>query len=48
MPTAGELKELELLLVSMLQNKESDEKKLNEADQEYYNIRNLLTERKVS
>jgi chromosome segregation protein len=43
--TAGELKELELLLVSMLQNKESDEKKLNEADQEYYNIRNLLTEK---
>ncbi|MBP9097251.1 MAG: chromosome segregation protein SMC [Ferruginibacter sp.] len=43
--TAGELKELELLLVSMLQNKEADEKKLNEADQEYYNIRNLLTEK---
>ncbi len=43
--TANELKELELLLVNMLQNKESDEKKLNEADQEYYNIRNILTEK---
>ena len=43
--TANELKELELLLVNMLQNKETDEKKLNEADQEYYNIRNILTEK---
>ncbi len=29
----------------MLQNKEAEEKKLNEADQEYYNIRNILTEK---
>ena len=43
--TATELKELELLLVNMLQNKEAEEKKLNEADQEYYNIRNILTEK---
>ena len=43
--TAAELKELELLLVNMLQNKESEEKRLNEADQEYYNIRNILTEK---
>ncbi len=43
--TAEILKELELLLVNMLQNKESEEKKLNEADQEYYNIRNILTEK---
>ncbi len=43
--TAAELKELELLLVNMLQNKEVEEKKLNEADQEYYNIRNILTEK---
>ena len=43
--TAEILKELELLLVNMLQNKEAEEKKLNEADQEYYNIRNILTEK---
>ena len=43
--TAEVLKELELLLLNMLQNKESEEKKLNEADQEYYNIRNILTEK---
>ncbi len=43
--TAAELKELELLLINMLQNKEAEEKKLNEADQEYYNIRNILTEK---
>jgi chromosome segregation protein len=43
--TATELKELETLLVTMLQNKETEEKKLNEADQEYYNIRNILTEK---
>ncbi|HPH86198.1 MAG TPA: chromosome segregation protein SMC [Ferruginibacter sp.] len=43
--TATELKELETLLVAMLQNKETEEKKLNEADQEYYNIRNILTEK---
>ena len=43
--TTEVLKELELLLVNMLQNKESEEKKLNEADQEYYNIRNILTEK---
>ncbi|MBS1732421.1 MAG: chromosome segregation protein SMC, partial [Bacteroidetes bacterium] len=43
--TASELKELETLLVTMLHNKEADEKKLNEADQEYYNLRNILTEK---
>ncbi|MDB5201187.1 MAG: smc [Ferruginibacter sp.] len=43
--TADVLKELELLLVNMLQNKETEEKRLNEADSEYYNIRNLLTEK---
>ncbi len=43
--TAAELKELESLLVNMLQNKEVEEKRLNEADQEYYNIRNKLTEK---
>ncbi|RYF89110.1 MAG: chromosome segregation protein SMC, partial [Chitinophagaceae bacterium] len=42
--TAG-LQELETLLVTMLQNKDADEKKLNEADQLYYNLRNVLTEK---
>jgi chromosome segregation protein len=43
--TAAELKAVEELLVSMLQNKETEEKRLNEADQEYYNVRNILTEK---
>ena len=43
--TALELEELSSLLVTMLQNKDAEEKKLNEADQEYYNIRNILTEK---
>ncbi len=40
--TAIALTELETLLVCMLQNKEAEEKKLNEADQAYYNLRNAL------
>ena len=43
--TAASLHELETLLVTMLQNKEVDEKRLNEADQLYYNLRNVLTEK---
>jgi chromosome segregation protein len=43
--TASILTELEALLLTMLQNKAAEEKKLNEADQEYYNIRNILTEK---
>ncbi len=43
--TAENLKELEALLISMLQNKETEEKKLNNADQEYYNLRNVLTQK---
>lgn len=43
--TAATLHELETLLVTMLQNKDVDEKKLNEADQLYYNLRNTLTEK---
>ena len=43
--TALELGELETLVVTMLQNKELEEKKLNEADQAYYNLRNALTEK---
>ena len=44
--TTGEtLKELELLVITMLQNKQSNEKELNETDQAYYNLRNVLTEK---
>ena len=37
--------ELEAAVTSMLKNKESEEKKLNEADQAYYNLRNVLSEK---
>ncbi|GAB2813748.1 chromosome segregation protein SMC [Ferruginibacter profundus] len=43
--TAAALQELETLVITMLQNKEGEEKKLNEADQAYYNLRNALTEK---
>lgn len=43
--TAGALAELETLVISLLQNKDAEEKKLNEADQEYYNLRNTLAEK---
>ncbi|HTB51128.1 MAG TPA: chromosome segregation protein SMC [Ferruginibacter sp.] len=43
--TADALKEVEVLLVTMLQSKDVEEKKLNEADQAYYNIRNILSEK---
>lgn len=43
--TANALVEVEALLVTMLQNKDAEEKKLNEADQAYYNIRNILSEK---
>lgn len=43
--TAEALGNLESLLVTMLQNKEAEERKLNEADQAYYNLRNTLTEK---
>ena len=43
--TAAALHELETLVVTMLHNKESEEKKLNEADQAYYNLRNALAEK---
>ena len=43
--TAVNLHELEALLITMLQNKDTEEKKLNEADQEYYNLRNILTDK---
>ncbi len=41
--TATALAELDVLLVSMLQNKEVEARKLNEADQAYYNLRSVLT-----
>lgn len=43
--TSNELKEIEELLIKMLQDKDIEEKRLNEADQEYYNLRNALTEK---
>ncbi|MEI7470878.1 MAG: chromosome segregation protein SMC [Chitinophagaceae bacterium] len=43
--TSTLLAELETTLVGMLQNKEAEEKKLNEADQSYYNQRNALAEK---
>ena len=43
--TASALAELEALVISLLQNKDAEEKKLNEADQAYYNLRNALAEK---
>ncbi len=43
--TAEKLKELETLVIGMLHDKEAEEKKLNEADQSYYNLRNVLAEK---
>ncbi|MBC7887668.1 MAG: chromosome segregation protein SMC [Ferruginibacter sp.] len=40
--TTSALAELEVLVVRMLQEKDIEEKKLNEADQAYYNLRNAL------
>jgi chromosome segregation protein len=39
------LKEIEELLIILLKNKEEEERKLNEADQAYYNLRNQLNEK---
>ncbi len=39
------LSELETLVISLLHNKDAEEKKLNEADQTYYNIRSILSEK---
>ncbi len=43
--TSATLQQLEVTVVSMLKNKEAEEKKLNEADQAYYNLRNALSEK---
>ena len=40
--TFNSLTELETLVVNLLQNKDTEEKKLNETDQAYYNLRNEL------
>ncbi len=45
--TAGQLKELEAMVITLLQNKEVEERALNEADQLYYNLRNVLTEKET-
>lgn len=39
------LESLEATLVGLLQNKEAEERRLNEADQAYYNMRNALGEK---
>ncbi len=39
------LKDTEEGLIAMMKNREEEEKRLNEADQAYYNLRNLLGER---
>ncbi|MEO6583335.1 MAG: chromosome segregation protein SMC, partial [Ferruginibacter sp.] len=43
--TEETVKENDHLLHTMLQAKEADEKKVNQADQEYYNMRNVLSEK---
>ena len=43
--TAIALQALETLVITLLQNKDQEERKLNEADQAYYNLRNALAEK---
>ena len=43
--TSATLADLEATVISLLRNKEEEEKKVNEADQEYYNLRNILNEK---
>lgn len=45
--TAENLRELEATVLTMLQNKETEEKVLNQADQLYYNLRNALNEKET-
>jgi chromosome segregation protein len=45
--TSAELKELEEDVISLLKNKDVEEKKLNEADQAYYNLRNELNDKET-
>jgi chromosome segregation protein len=44
----GALKEIEDSLLELIRNKDVEEKKLNEADQAYYNFRNELNEKESS
>lgn len=46
--TDAELKEHEESVIQLLKNKEAEEKKLNEADQTYYNLRNALSEKETA
>ncbi len=43
--SAQSLKDIEEELVKLMHNKEEEERKLNEADQAYYNLRNQLSEK---
>jgi chromosome segregation protein len=43
--TSASLTELEAAVTSMLKNREEEQKKLNEADQAYYNFRNALSDK---
>ncbi len=43
--TSEVLQQLEVEVISMLKHKEEEEIRLNKADQEYYNLRNALTEK---
>jgi chromosome segregation protein len=43
--TSGLLEEVQASLVTLLQHKEEEEKRLNETDQAYYNVRNALNEK---
>ncbi len=43
--TSALLTELEVAVTSMLKNREEEERKLNEADQAYYNFRNALSDK---
>ena len=43
--TNKNLAQLDAAVISLLKNKHAEEKKLNEADQAYYNLRNELTEK---
>lgn len=45
--TSEELKSVEQEVISLLKNKEIEEKKLNEADQAYYNLRNELSQKET-
>ena len=43
--TNENLRQFEEAVVALLKNKDEEEKKLNEADQAYYNLRNVLSEK---